>query len=126
MCNAKNFNSISLCFSVLIKGNRSSWVLLIACYACTCRSGGHVKKGESRLFYDVTEDHAHIAVVGLGPKPGEVPDNQIVMEDIDVARQHVRSAAAVGAKLLQSARVKEMMFDDFSDAEGKNQWTFSP
>ena len=41
------------------------------------------------------------------------------MEDIDVARQHVRSAAAVGAKVLYGARVKEMMFDDFSDPEGE-------
>ena len=84
-----------------------------------CSSGGKVKKGESRLFYDVTEDHAHIAVVGLGPKPGEVPNDQLIMEDIDIARQHVRSAAAVGAKKLCSARVKEILFDDFSDPEGK-------
>ena len=83
-----------------------------------CRSGGKVKKGESHLFYDITEDHAHIAVVGLGPKPGEVPPNQLVMEDIDVARQHVCSAAAVGVKVLQSTNVKEIQFDDFDDPEG--------
>ena len=83
------------------------------------RSGGKVKKGESRLFYDITEDHAHVALVGLGPKPGEIPPNQLVVEDIDVARQHVRSAAAVGAKVLQGARVKEIQFDNFDDPEGQ-------
>jgi hypothetical protein len=83
------------------------------------RSGGKVKNGESRLFYDITEDHAHIAVVGLGPKPGEVPPNQLVIEDIDIVRQHVRSAAAVGAKVLRGARVKEIQFDDFDDPEGQ-------
>ena len=86
-----------------------------------CRSGGKIKNGESRLFYDITEDHAHVAMVGLGPKPGEVPDNQVIMEDIDVARQHVRSAAAVGAKVLKSAKVKEIQFDDFNDPEGQSQ-----
>jgi hypothetical protein len=88
-------------------------------YMYDIRSGGKVKNGESRLFYDITEDHAHVAVVGLGPKPGEVPPNQLVMEDIDVARQHVRSAAAVGAKVLWGARVKEIQFDDFDDPEGQ-------
>ena len=86
-----------------------------------CRSGGKIKNGESRLFYDITEDHAHVAVVGLGPKPGEVPDDQLVMEDIDVARQHVRSAAAVGAKILRGTRVKEIQFDDFNDPEGSHR-----
>ena len=84
-----------------------------------CSSGGKIKNRESRLFYDITEDHAHVAVVGLGPKPGEVPPNQLVMEDIDVARQHVRSAAAVGAKVLRGANVKEIQFDDFDDPEGQ-------
>ena len=83
-----------------------------------CRSGGKIKSGEARLFYDITEDNAHIAVVGLGPKPGEVPDNETVLEDIDVARQNVRSAAAVGAKLLRSTKVKEIHLDDFNDPEG--------
>lgn len=40
------------------------------------------------------------------------------MEDIDITRQHIRSGAAVGAKLLQSAKVKELKFDDFGDPEG--------
>ena len=40
------------------------------------------------------------------------------MEDIDVARQNIRSAAAVGAKLLQSSKVEEVQFDDFGDPEG--------
>ena len=83
-----------------------------------CRSGGKIKNGDSRLFYDVIEDHTHVAVVGLGPKPGEVPANLAVMEDIDVARQHIRSAAAVGLKLLQSSKVEEIQFDDFGDPEG--------
>ena len=47
------------------------------------------------------------------------------MEDIDVARQHVRSAAAVGAKVLRSARLKEILFDDFSDPEGEVKSTSS-
>jgi hypothetical protein len=41
------------------------------------------------------------------------------MEDIDVARHHVRSAAAVGAKVLRGARVKEIQFDGFDDPEGQ-------
>lgn len=54
-----------------------------------CRSGGKVKKGDCRLFYDVTDDHAHIAVVGIGSCD---PDKGC--EDIDVRRQIIRNTAA--------------------------------
>ncbi len=82
-----------------------------------CRSGGPIKKGESRLFYDITEDHAHLAVVGLGPRKEGASDVSTVNEDIDVSRQIVRSAAAVGTKMLQSAKVADILLDDLSDAE---------
>ncbi len=94
---------------------QSAWpcFVLIRCR----RSGGPIKKGESRLFYDITEDHAHLAVVGLGPRNKGAPDVSTINEDIDVSRQTVRSAAAVGTKMLQSAKVADILLDDLSDAE---------
>ena len=80
-------------------------------------SGGKIKKGDSRLFYDITTNNAHVAVVGVGSKVdnGDVPDN---LEDVDVKRQSIRSAAATGTKVLQKAQVKELLMDTFDDAEG--------
>ena len=52
-------------------------------------SGGRVKRGDTRLLYDVTTDHTHVAVVGVGPR---YPDNGL--EDVDMKRQNVRCAAA--------------------------------
>lgn len=68
-------------------------------------------------MYDITEDHAHLAVVGLGPKSEETDDVSAIIEDIDVTRQNIRSAAAVGTKLLQSTQVADILLDDLSDAE---------
>ena len=56
---------------------------------CMYRSGGKVKEGDCRLFYDVTEDHAPVAVVGVGSC-----DPEVGCEDIDVRRQNIRNAAA--------------------------------
>lgn len=58
-------------------------------YSFFTRSGGKVKQGDCRIFYDVTSDHAHVAVVGIGSCD---PEN--ANEDIDVRRQNIRSAAA--------------------------------
>ena len=55
----------------------------------TNRSGGKVKQGDCRLFYDVTADHAHIAVVGIGSC-----DPETGCEDIDIRKQNIRCAAA--------------------------------
>ena len=52
-------------------------------------SGGRVKRGETRVLYDVTTDHTHVAVVGVGPRNS---DNGL--EDVDMKRQNVRCAAA--------------------------------
>ncbi len=68
-------------------------------------------------MYDITEDHAHLAVVGLGPKNEGAPDVSAINEDIDVIRENVRSAAAVGTKLLQGTKVANILLDDLSDAE---------
>lgn len=92
-------------------------VLCVLIFFSFDRSGGPVSKGESRLFYDITEDHAHLAVVGLGPRSKESTNVSGTNEDIDVSRQNVRSAAAVGTKLLQSAKVADILLDDLSDAE---------
>ena len=101
-------------------------------------SGGRVKRGDTRLLYDVTTDHTHVAVVGVGPR---YPDNGL--EDVDMKRQNVRCAAAgksnycspvvstavqltppplpspppAGTKALQQARVQELLLDDLGDAE---------
>ena len=83
-------------------------------------SGGKLKKGESRLFYDLSPDHTHVALVGLGPNEADTPtDKGESLEDIDLMAQNVREAAAVGTKLLQSANVKSILLDDFNNAEGK-------
>ena len=70
-----------------------------------------------------------MAVVGLGPQNEGAPDNDAVNEDIDVPRQNVRSAAAMGTKLLRSTKVAEISLDDLGDveacAEGCNLSLFS-
>ena len=70
-----------------------------------------------------------MAVVGLGPQNKGAPDNDAVNEDIDVPRQNVRSAAAIGTKLLRSTKVAEISLDDLGDveacAEGCNLSLFS-
>lgn len=83
-----------------------------------CSSGGKVLKGESRLFYDLSPDHTHVAVVGLGAVEADLPAKETEVEDIDVAAQNVREAAAVGTKLLKRAKVKRLLLDDFNNAEG--------
>ncbi len=88
---------------------------------CTCkyRSGGKLSKGDSRLFYDLSPDHTHVAVVGVGPNEPEVLAKEGEGEDIDVASQNIRTAAAAGTKLLQRAKIKSILLDDFNNAEGK-------
>ncbi len=77
-----------------------------------------VKKGDSKLFYDLSPDHTHVAVVGLGPRKESIPTNQVVMEDIEIATENVREAAAVGTKQLQRARIRNILIEDFENAEG--------
>ena len=83
------------------------------------RSGGKISKGDSRLFYDLSPEHTHVAVVGVGPNEPEALAKEGEREDIDVASQNVRTAAAAGTKLLQGAKVKNILLDDFDNAEGK-------
>lgn len=78
-----------------------------------------MNKGESRLFYDLSADHTHVAVVGLGPRHDNIPADQVTLEDIDIAAQNIRGAAAIGTKVLQKAKVKNILLDDFSNAEGE-------
>ena len=83
------------------------------------RSGGKICKGDSRLFYDLSPDHTHVAVVGVGPNEPKALAKEGESEDIDVASQNIRIAAAAGTKLLQRAKVKNILLDDFDNAEGK-------
>ena len=59
-----------------------------------------------------------MAVVGLGSREEDNSGNQVEMEDIDVLAQNVRCASAVGTKLLQKAKVRNIYMDDFNNAEG--------
>ena len=45
------------------------------------------------LWYWFSQDHAHVAVVGVG-KSYSAEDSFSSLEDIDVRRQNIRSAAA--------------------------------
>lgn len=60
-----------------------------------------------------------MAVVGLGPRQTEVPAENMDIEDVDSFAQNVRAAAAMGTKLLQRAKVKNILLDDFDNAEGE-------
>lgn len=73
-----------------------------------------MKKGEEKLFYDVSRSHSHVVVVGLGERKESKDDH---LEDIDTRRQNIRCAAAVGCKALQRADVDEVVLDDFGDPE---------
>ena len=83
------------------------------------RSGGKLRKGASRLFYDLSPDHTHVAVVGLGPSAADISAKEGDAEGIDIAAQNVREAAAIGTRVLQGAKVKSVLLDDFNNAEGK-------
>lgn len=82
-------------------------------------------KGDSRLFYDLSPDHTHVAVVGLGPTEADISAKEGEVEGIDLAAQNVREAAAIGTKLLQRAKVKTVLLDDFKNAEGENSVNFA-
>ena len=56
--------------------------------------------------------------MGLGPRSEDVHESMTATEDMNVTRQTIRSASAVGTKLLQSAQVADILLDDFSDPEG--------
>jgi aminopeptidase len=75
-------------------------------------SGKQLKKGDSRLFYDLTNDLTHVAIVTIGKK--EQDEGQ---EDMDMHKHNVRCAAAAGVKMLEQAKVRDIMLEDFSDAQ---------
>ena len=60
-----------------------------------------------------------MAVVGVGPAEEDVPAKDAEREEMDLAAQNVRAAAAIGTKLLQGAKVKRVLLDDFNNAEGE-------
>ena len=62
-----------------------------------------------------------MAVVGVGPNEPEALAKEGEREDMDMAAQNVRIAAAAGTKLLQKAKVKQILLDDFDNAEGKDE-----
>ena len=64
-----------------------------------------MKQGDCRLFYDVTDDHAHVAVVGIGSC-----DPEKDCEDIDILAQNIRSAAAGQSLLTANNMIRVFTF----------------
>uniref|UniRef100_A0A1B6BYN6 Cytosol aminopeptidase n=1 Tax=Clastoptera arizonana TaxID=38151 RepID=A0A1B6BYN6_9HEMI len=72
-----------------------------------------LKKGKSRVFYNLTPEYEAIAVVGLGKR--EQGYNEL--EEIEESRESVRIAAAAGCRKLQDIDVREIYVEHLGDPE---------
>lgn len=66
---------------------------------------GIPKKGEARVLYGLDREYPAVAVVNLGPDPGQQKDTFVrenELEDRDMARENVRSGIAGKTHLTSS------------------------
>ncbi|XP_074094410.1 cytosol aminopeptidase-like [Cotesia typhae] len=77
-------------------------------------AGPKIKKTKTRVFWGLENaQHACVAVVGLGKK--NVGIN--VLEEIDEAKENIRTAVAAGCGALENVDVKEIDVEPMGDAE---------
>jgi len=82
-------------------------------------SGGKLKKGQTRLFYDLSPTHTHVAVVGVGPREAECEAEEETQENKShLFRENTRRAAAAATRTLLAGKVKNLHLEDFSEPEG--------
>jgi len=78
------------------------------------RSSGPVpQKGETRLFYGLSNDFATVAVVGLGNECVGFNEE----EEIDEWKESIRIGAGAGARALQDSHIRVIYCDGFGHAE---------
>ncbi len=87
-----------------------------------CSSGGKIKKGDVRLFYDVSPAHSHVTVVGVGPRMDACEPEEETQSGqfAHLYRENVRRAVAVATKTLQANKVKNIFMEDFDEPEGES------
>lgn len=76
-------------------------------------SGPPPKLGEVRIFYNLEQEFASVAVVGLGKEC----QGYDVFEQIDEGKEAIRIAAAVGCKALQALVLQKVYVESFGHAE---------
>ncbi|KAF2899866.1 hypothetical protein ILUMI_06314 [Ignelater luminosus] len=70
-------------------------------------------KGEVRIFYNLENEFASIALVGLGKEC----QGYDVFEQMDEGKEAIRIAAAAGCRALQKLRVSKIFVESFGHAE---------
>ncbi|XP_008546913.1 cytosol aminopeptidase isoform X2 [Microplitis demolitor] len=77
-------------------------------------AGPKIKKAKTRVFWGIENaDHGCVAVVGLGKKTAGIN----VLEEIDEAKENIRTAVAAGCGALESNDVKEIDVEPMGNAE---------
>lgn len=104
-------------------GEPSSFVLTPAATQFDTKTNGklssllkklELKKGKSRIFYDLSDQYLVVAVVGLGPKDAVYNE----LEDIDEKRENVRVSVAAGTRTVRDlGLVDEIHIDPAGDSE---------
>lgn len=69
--------------------------------------------GEVRVFDNLTDEFRAVAVVGMGPDPGDEKDDKHVYQ----RREYIRNAAGAGARALQERGVDEIYVEHMLDGE---------
>ena len=78
-----------------------------------------MKKGQARLFYDLSPVHTHVAVVGVGPREAGCEAEEETQENkAHIFRENVRRASAAATKTLMGGKVKNVHLEDFNEPEG--------
>ncbi|XP_066906539.1 cytosol aminopeptidase isoform X2 [Halyomorpha halys] len=79
--------------------------------------GSGLKKGEARVFTNISPEFYAIAVAGLG-KEG-IGYNE--MEELDYNKENIRVGAGLGARYIQEEGAGTIFMEDFSSAEASSE-----
>lgn len=77
------------------------------------RAGPPPKLGEVRIFYGLCDEFDAVAVVGLGRQC----QGYDIFEQMDEGKETIRSASALGCKVLQDLRLRKLCVESFGHAE---------
>ncbi|XP_046385180.1 cytosol aminopeptidase-like isoform X2 [Ischnura elegans] len=93
------------------------------------KSGPPLKKGKSRVLFDLDECFSTVAVVGLGKQQGCAEIDE--QENIDQGKESIRMAASAGCRSLKELEVDFIELEDFGQAEAAAEggvlglWTYA-
>lgn len=76
-------------------------------------TGPPPKKGEVRIFYNLEDEFASVALVGLGQEC----QGYDVFEQMDEGKEAIRLASAIGCQALQGLKISKVLVESFGHAE---------